>query len=302
MKRYILTLLFIVGICVAARPERAEALVLPDLEPSVTSGLARQYGDFYSYSLPIVNYVTSGSTDTYLNSGDPYYVASGPGQLADNIVIMTGAQAAASNTTGFEDAYMTPNHATNASFSTATAADPDNNGIYADSLTTWDANIEALVAYLDGSMPVFYFNNNETSSSQDLSITVTLTLWNSLTSAVYGVYYLIDTTTADNYVLSGGNVEFDGVTFNHNLGANNAAYAVVLPALNDFLAAWTDAGDSQYDMISMEISMYGLDNGYEQAFIGRGEYSSSVVPEPATWLLLGLGLLCLPLVRRFRRN
>jgi hypothetical protein len=302
MKRYILALLIIVGMIVAVRPERAEALILPDLETSADTGLARQYGDFYSYSLPIVNYVTSGFTDTYVNSGDPYYVESGPGQLSDNIVIMTGAQAAASNTSGFEDAYMTPNHATNASFSTTTATDPDNNDLYADSLTTWEANISALVAYLDGSFPIFYFNNNETSSSQDLYITATLTIWNGLTSNVYDIYYLIDTTTSDNYVLSGGDVEFDGVSFDHNLGANNAAYAVVLPGLNDFLDAWTGIGDSQYDMLSLEISMYGLDNGYEQAFIGRGEFVPSTVPEPATWLLLGLGLLGLPLVWRMRRS
>jgi hypothetical protein len=48
--------------------------------------------------------------------------------------------------------------------------------------------------------------------------------------------------------------------------------------------------------------MYDLDNGYEQAFIGRGEIVPSTVPEPSTWLLLGLGLLGLPLARRMRRR
>ncbi|XXJ18419.1 PEP-CTERM sorting domain-containing protein [Desulfovibrio caledoniensis] len=299
MKRYILPLLIVVGMIIGARPERAEALILPDLQTSVDTGLARQYGDFYSYSLPILNYVASGFTDTTLNSGDPYYVASGPGQLADNIVIMTGSQADAVNTAGFENAYDVPNHFT--PYSTLTYPDPTvNNGIYADSPTSWDANISALVDYLDGSVPVFYFNNNETRSAQDLFITAQLTLWNGGT--VYGTYNLIDPLTPDNYVLSGGDVAFDGEVFPHNLGANNAAYAVLIPELNDFLDNWTGIGDSQYDMLSLSISMYDLDNGYEQAFIGRGEIVPSTVPEPSTWLLLGLGLLGLPLARRLRRR
>ncbi|WP_319582257.1 PEP-CTERM sorting domain-containing protein [uncultured Pseudodesulfovibrio sp.] len=301
MKRYILALLIIVGMIIATRPERAEALVLPDLTTSVDTGLARQYGDFYSYSLPILNYVASGFTDTVFNSGDPYYLDSAPGQLADNIVIMTGTTADAANTTGFENAYDIPN--SYSPYSTVTYADPTvNNGIYADSDTSWDANISALVAYLDGSMPVFYFNNNETGSAQDLYITATLSIWNSTTSTVYGTYHLIDPLTSDNYVLSGGDVEFDGEVFSHNLGAKKAAYAVLIPELNAFLDNWTGTGDSQYDMLSLEISMYNLDSGYEQAFIGRGEFASSTVPEPATWLLLGLGLLGLPLARRMRRR
>ncbi|EGB15967.1 protein of unknown function DUF1555 [Pseudodesulfovibrio mercurii] len=310
MKRTIITLLFVIGIFVTAQPERAEALYLPDL----STGLARQYGDFYSYSLPILNYVYN-SGDTTLNSGDPYYVASGPGQLADDIVIMTGSEGDAANTTGFEDAYAVPNNYN--PYSTITYADPtSNNGIYADNSTTWDMNIDALVAYLDGDIPIFYFNNNETGGDQDLYIIATLTIWSSSTSAVYGIYYLTDPTTSyelpaeDNpgdllpttgYVLSGGDVEYDGEIFSHNLGANNAAYAAILPALNEFLAAWTD--DSIYDMISLEITTSQVDNGYEQAFIGRGTYGdTTTVPEPSTWLLLGLGMLCLPLVRRFRRS
>ena len=300
MKRYILTLLIIVGMFVAVRPERAEALILPDLNTSVNTGLARQYGDFYSYSLPILNYVDSGFTDTVFNSGDPYYVDSAPGQLADNIVIMTGSQADAVNTAGFENAYDVPNNFT--PYSTTTYADPAvNNGIYADSATSWDGNISALVAYLNGSIPVFYFNNNETGSGQDLYITATLTIWNSALATVYGTFNLIDPLTPDNYVLSGGDVLFDGETFSHNLGAKKAAYAVVVPGLNDFLDNWTGIGTSGMDMFSLEISMYDLDNGYEQAFIGRGEFATTV-PEPATWLLLGLGLLGLPLVRRMRRG
>jgi hypothetical protein len=217
---------------------------------------------------------------------------------------MTGKAGNTTNTTGFENAYYVPNNYD--PYSTTTYADPtENNGVYADTGTSWDANISALVAYLDGSIPIFYFNNNEVRSStnQDLYITAKLTLWNSVTSTVYGTYRLTDPTTPDGYVLSGGDVEYDGEIFPHNLGAENAAYAAILPALNDFLDGWTGSGDSQYDTLSLEISTHDVDNGSEQAFIGRGTYGdTTVVPEPSTWLLMGLGLLCLPLVRRFRRG
>ncbi|MEZ0123314.1 MAG: PEP-CTERM sorting domain-containing protein [Candidatus Reddybacter sp.] len=113
-----------------------------------------------------------------------------------------------------------------------------------------------------------------------------------------------------DYVLSGGAV----LGIDHNLGANEATYALVLPELNAlFVSLFADGGidlsmytfhmdfrlgcDSAFssepdaEICDGEIWGYGknLNNGYEQIFIGTQE-ALGRVPEPATLLLLGLGL------------
>lgn len=171
------------------------------------------YGDGNSYSLSlnawIWNYYMGGGT----GPGNPFYVASGPGQIKDLTVLGTGSSGQPVNTNfaGMDNAYPTPQGTPNNPevsppfFSTNKEAygqpatggvggnndqiyptDPSPNpggaGAFAgDSPNTWDTTVAALRQFLGGgNVPLFKFNNNQTKSGsaidEDLAAWARVTL------------------------------------------------------------------------------------------------------------------------------
>jgi len=295
----------------------AQALYLPD--PAAN---AYQYGDFYSYSLPILAYQYDSKK---VGPGNPYYIASSPGQIANTIVVATGNKE--TNFNGMDNAYLTPNNPKNnpsaiTAFSTGTSPDPGSLGTVPGNQTgTWDSSIAAFKSFLQGTNPIFLFNNNETSGAQDLLAWARLSLRSS-TNAAATLYFDFNNNgglggipggdvfsnapstgappNLNDFVVSGGEVTLTGIPkpFDHNLGANQAAYAITSPEFNAFLAGWTS--NSPYDVLSIDLRLNEIDNGYEQLFVVPGDYTP--VPEPGTMMLLGMGMLGLAVYGKRRMN
>ncbi len=370
------------GVAALLLPATAQATSISLPNPTSERVL---YGDFYTYSLPILAWQYSLQFGGGVGPGNPYYVDSTPGSIKDDVVIATGANGVPVNTNvaGMNDAYQTPNgNGGLPYFSTGQAGlHPTGSGGLtgaADQASTWNASLTALTGYLGSGAGnalnslVFMFNNNEINSGNGLH--QTLLVWaqmslrdidgnaptqyftftnhcpagnvcisGGLPGSSGGIYIgpdkdpaLYSGSAPDNsypagaagsqpalsdFVVSGGQVCFDGgrvlvacsspsavTTLNHNLGANQAAYAAYSPELDQALNSWWNGGaggGSAYDVLSVDFRMgcnpavtsctngEMIDNGYEQLFLARGLGSPRPAPLPGTLALLGIGMLSL---------
>lgn len=308
----------------------AGAVKAEPIYPSPTGLNAGQYGDFYSYSLPILAYSYDLANGGGTGPGNPFYISSTPGQIADDIVVATGVSGGpvTTNIAGMDDAYATPTGVNGSPlFSTRVDTDPGGAGEFAgDSDTTWDARVETLLGFLGGEDLFFYFNNNQINSgaaaNQNLYAAAQVILGSDAggdllyfdflnngglgpildgdvtTYTSSGAY---DWSTFDDYVLSGGQIctnadvtafldcaDAGAVVFNHNLGADQAAYAVYSPELMAALLT----GD--YDYMRVDLGFTDLNNGYEQLFIRASTADNpNDIPLPSTLALFMIGFLSL---------
>lgn len=331
----------------------AFATTLPDPTTTINgTPVAVQYGDFYSYSLPILAYYDNLQFGGGVGPGNPFYIDSTPGAIKDDIVIATGASGTPVNTNfaGVENAYATPNGVSGSPiFSTRNSPDPGQVGpaFTGQQTGTWDAQFSALRGFLGTSDLVLFFNNNQTNSGS--AADQNLFAWGQVelidTTGVKSPLYFdftnkntsnnvalynspghetdlypypggpkvpYDFPTQSDFVLSGGQLFLDTVTgivyttfnksillatgdpfvtFDENLGANQAAYAIFSPELNAILKD----PNSGYDVLRGDFRMTALNNGYEQLFVEGATVGGRIlpppIPEPCSLFLFGSGLV-----------
>jgi len=280
------------------------------------------YGDFTSYSMPILDWAST-------STGGSAYMFNTANTIQDALVIGTGAGGNQNNQDlglagTVQNGFDFPNLAGNATGSYSTSTAPGG--------PTWNISLVALRDYLtfNGIQHdlVAYFNNN-----QQGQVSNNLWAWAQVTLVGSGgpqTFTLTDVTSGSpsafghgDYVLSGGpitlcyNVAFAGATpanivacdgsevdshtFEHNLGQNDVSYAIFSASLNQLI--WSN----DFTEMQVRVDFQDINNGFENLFIGAAcvgpnGCTTTQVPEPATLALFGLALLGMAFGRFLRAS
>lgn len=319
------SLLTIVGCGFIAVSAHATLLQLAPINAFTTT----TYNSFQVQSLNLDQQCAAAGDPRCVTSG-PYTVQSGPGQIADQAVILTGSNGAQMNNmpnpfaanSAVDNPFLTPSGNQGSSFSMASATEPSNT-FTGDRAHSWEISASLLSSYLGTHDLVFLFDNNQ----QGVGLNQALNIWGQvrIIDTAGGVHGCVEFSTGTGGCLGGsplyvpavGNYcvsTVDGSAYavgtaanagscsqhagdyfvNDNLGTNAAEYAVFSSYLNDNLPLWANAGY----LLSVNVQYTGNNGGAEQMWICSQCDLNTSVPEPGSIGLIGLGLAGMTAVRR----
>lgn len=282
--------------------------------PTPSFPYAVQYGDFASYSMPILDWAST-------SSGGPAFSFNTANTIQDALVVGTGSAHTNNQDLGLTGA--TPNGFDFPNIANQNVTQDWSTTTAEANRTSWNISISALQDYLTiGGIQhdlVAYFNNNQTRTNPNLWAWAQVTLVGANNTMDF---FFRDTNSSgptafnhDDYVFSGHEVELcfssatqtvanlidcnvadqtlikSRKTFVHNLGQNDVGYAIYSQQLSQLI--WSN----QFTEMRIRVDFAGLNNGYENLFLGAAcvkgsqQCRSTDVPEPGIISLLALSML-----------